>query len=38
MNTTHKSEKIATLLLDGMSNKEMAEILFISEQTVKYHY
>lgn len=34
---TNQEEKIATLICDGLSNKEIASTLFISSSTVKTH-
>jgi len=34
---TNQEEKIAKLICDGLSNKEIASTLFISSSTVKTH-
>jgi len=34
---THRQRDLLTLMADGFSNKEIADKLFISESTVKYH-
>lgn len=34
---TAREEEVLKLILDGKSNREIAEILFISENTVKTH-
>ena len=34
---TDRQKDLLILLADGLSNKEIAEKLFISENTVKYH-
>ncbi|NOI65840.1 LuxR C-terminal-related transcriptional regulator [Vibrio sp. 99-8-1] len=34
---TIKQQQVATLLCQGLSNKQIARQLYISENTVKYH-
>jgi DNA-binding CsgD family transcriptional regulator len=36
-NLTNRQKEIIGLVKDGKSNKEIASILFISENTIKYH-
>ena len=34
---SNREREIASLIADGLSNKEVASLLFITEKTVKFH-